>query len=257
VTLSIRALAPQFDPRRIANLAGWFDALDSAGYTASSNRVSHWLDKSGNGRTLSQTTPVQNNQPTLTESAGDTPGSTVAVLNGRQGFFFDGLNDRLTSEATYTTTHARTIFCVVRTTNTFANRASWSLGATTGSVVRLTSLEGSPTSGSKLIATDGVAVNPATTADRDSTVAHISCHSQSSARVLRYFLNGSSLALTNATLSTQTNFAGLTVGDRNDGAGVNLPGIIGELLFYDREISTEERNAITRYLGARWGITVA
>jgi len=255
VTLSIRALAQQFDPRRIANLTGWFDALDSAGYTASSNRVSDWLDKSGNGRTVSQTTT--NNQPTLTESAADTPGSTVAVINGRQGLFYDGLNDRLTSQATYTTTHARTIFCVVRTTSTSPNRASWSLGATSGSVVRLTSLEGSPTSGSKLIATDGAGGNPATTADRDSTAAHISCHSQSSARVLRYFLNGTSLALTSATLSLQTNFAGLTVGARSDGIDINLPGIIGELLFYDREISTEERNAITRYLGARWGITVA
>ncbi len=253
--MSVRVIRTRFDPRQIASLTGWFDALDSAGYTSVNDQISEWLDKSGGGRHLAQTTA--NNRPTLFESTFDLQNTTRAIVNGRQALFFDRNNDRLTSTATFTTSHARTIFAVVRTSGATDNQPAWSLGALSGSAVRLVSYEGGATSGSKLVAGDAFAINASTTATRDSTVAHISCHSQSSARVLRYFLDGTSIAIAvGATLSTQTDFAGLEVG-RLSVNNSFFGGHYGELLIYDRELSAAERDAITRYLGGRWGIAVS
>ena len=61
----------------------WFDAADSATVVHSSNSVSQWNDKSGNGRHATQTT------------ASDRPTLQAGVLNSKAVLRFDGSNDKL------------------------------------------------------------------------------------------------------------------------------------------------------------------
>lgn len=78
----LRPLASGFNPKSIANLAGWWDASDSTTITIATG-VSAWADKSGNGRTLTQSTT--NNQPALVANQ----------INGKPAISFDGVNDTL------------------------------------------------------------------------------------------------------------------------------------------------------------------
>ena len=59
----------------------WFDAADSATVVHSSNSVSQWNDKSGNGRHATQTT------------ASDRPTLQAGALNSKAVLRFDGSND--------------------------------------------------------------------------------------------------------------------------------------------------------------------
>lgn len=73
-TRRIRSFSAGFSPLRIADLAVWYDANDTASLTVDgSNKVSQWNDKSGNARHATQGTGA--NQPTLLTNQ----------LNGRPG----------------------------------------------------------------------------------------------------------------------------------------------------------------------------
>jgi hypothetical protein len=85
-----RLLVPRtgFDPRRIANLAGWWDASDAATVTLNSGNVSEWRDKSGANRHLSQST------------AANQPAYTTAAQNGRNGVTFTGASSHFLTYST-------------------------------------------------------------------------------------------------------------------------------------------------------------
>jgi hypothetical protein len=85
MSMSPRLLRPRasgFNPKSISGLAGWWDFNDAATVTVQTG-ISSVLDKSGNGRTLLQTTT--NNQPAWTANA----------INGKYAAVFDGMNDTL------------------------------------------------------------------------------------------------------------------------------------------------------------------
>jgi len=72
----LRPTAPGgFDPRRLAGLAAWFDTTDSTKRTIDTG-VTTWVDKSANAYTLTQGTGTA--QPTL------------STLNGVQAFAYNG-----------------------------------------------------------------------------------------------------------------------------------------------------------------------
>jgi len=82
----LRPKASGFNPKSIAGLALWLDASDSSTITLNGATVSQWRDKSGNGRNLSEATA--NNQPTM------------STMNGKSALSFDGVNDSLTNSST-------------------------------------------------------------------------------------------------------------------------------------------------------------
>jgi hypothetical protein len=89
----LRPTAPSgFDPRRISDLAAWHDAADSTTITTDSGRVASWADKSGNGRTMANS------------SSGSTqPDYIIGGRNGRNVIRFTAAStQRLNAAATST-----------------------------------------------------------------------------------------------------------------------------------------------------------
>ena len=82
----LRPRASGFNPKSIAGLALWLDASDSSTITLNGATVSQWRDKSGNARDLSEATA--NNQPTM------------STMNGKAALSFDGVNDSLSTSST-------------------------------------------------------------------------------------------------------------------------------------------------------------
>ena len=95
---------PAVDPGSLNDIALWLDVADTSSITKdSSNKVSNWADKSGNGGSASQSTAA--NQPTFTASG----------LNNLPTLSFDGSNDYLRS-STLNISQPYSIFMVAKTT---------------------------------------------------------------------------------------------------------------------------------------------
>lgn len=90
------APAPPFTPLSLSPLA-WYDASDTSTLTVSSNLVSQWNDKSGNGYNLSQGTSVER------------PDSGLTTRNGLNVVDFDGsASMSAATAANWTTLHTST-----------------------------------------------------------------------------------------------------------------------------------------------------
>jgi len=88
----LRPRASGFNPKSIANLEGWWDAADASTVTLDSGRVSAWADKSGKGRTMSNST-----------SGSTQPDYITAARNGRNVIRFAAAStQRLQSAGTST-----------------------------------------------------------------------------------------------------------------------------------------------------------
>ena len=95
---------PPVEPGSLNDIALWLDVADTSSITKdSSNKVSNWADKSGNGGSASQSTAA--NQPTFTASG----------LNNLPTLSFDGSNDYLRS-STLNISQPYSIFMVAKTT---------------------------------------------------------------------------------------------------------------------------------------------
>lgn len=252
-----QASAGAFDPRTIANLTGWFDATDATSYTETSGQISEWRDKSGSNNHIAQTTA--NNRPTLFESSGDTQNTTRAAINGRQGIFFDGVNDRLVTDNTVTSGQSRTVFVIARRTNNTTNATAACFGLTTVTgVARWLCRYGR--SADLSVGGDSNTTNQTISSLLAWDTNHVVCWSQNGTnRNLSYFFNGTSQAITGNPPVNQTSFAGLTVGALVGGSSIIqfMNGIIGELVIYNRELTADERSIVTRGLGIKWGVAVS
>jgi hypothetical protein len=83
-------LTAEVTPRAISGCALWLDAADATTLTLSGSTVTAWADKSGNGRTATQT--VSGNRPTYTASQGTVSftASSSSFLNLPDGTFPSG-----------------------------------------------------------------------------------------------------------------------------------------------------------------------
>jgi hypothetical protein len=235
----LRPLATGFDPRRISGLVAWWDAQVATSYDIQTG-VQNWRDLSGNGHTVSQNTT--NNQPTL------------STINGRTALLFDGSNDQLdaaSSVLSVTSASAFSFFGVTQITNTelgFVLGHASAAGVGVGIYANTTALEFRYGNAVGLLASP-------TKADNVPQVWSAT-HNNKSAT---WSLDGT-VASAVTTASTFTSpAANLAIGNRPGGAtsGTYLSGRIGSLLIYNRELSLAERQRIERWLGQRWGVTVA
>jgi hypothetical protein len=255
----LRPRATGFDPRTISNLTGWYDAAGSTSYTESSGQVSQWNDKSGQGNHLTQTTA--NNRPTLFESLSDTQNATRAAINGRQTLFFDGVNDVLETSNTVTSGQSRTIFAVARRSANTGYGTLCCFGPIVNSVSnRWLCRYGN--NDDKVVGGDSISTNQTISVLPAWDSAHIACWSQNSTtRNLTYLVNSTSYAVTGNPPVAMTSFAGLLVGCIQTAAPTNsriqfMNGSVGELVIYNRELSSTERTTVFRGLANRWGITL-
>lgn len=263
-------------PAAINGLAVWLDAADSSSCTAVDGQVSQWRDKSGNGRHFEQTTA--NNRPTLFTSASDSQTTTPATINGVQGFYFDGINDRLVGNAAAGTTvryaPGATALCVFRLVNAangggqlfyFSHGQSvpfpgtrFSLAVFTtptggyypsSSSVDNTNQSGLQTGGAIAFATNYIARYSV-----DYTAAEHQVFTNSRITAAASGRTGGPQTFTSNTASTVSTIGALFT---NQFAQFFV-GIIGELLIYNRTLSPSEIATIEKnYLSPKWGILVA
>lgn len=241
-----------FDPRRIANLQNWYDALDASTITLNSGNVSEWRDKSGNGRHATQASASA--QPNYA-AAGVLPSAVIAPAGGAVDMALTNSVGVLRNlgGATLIAVHrpaqvAGTQPAVFFSSGTsaFAARAALSCGLTTAAL---------EAGGRRLDANGYQQVNSAATAN--TAYVHGAIFNYSAA-TLNMYVNGSvaasstSYQTSGSTSDTDSVVARLF---SNDG-GARYIGAIAEVLVFNRAISADEMTALSRYLGRKWGISV-
>jgi len=227
----LRPTASGFDPRSISGLLVWLDAADTS-YNASTGT---WADKSGAGRNFSQ--GDVNNRPIV----------SAVTQNGRTVLEFDGSNDQLIHNSNFLQIANCTLFAAFRRLgNTFGGVIASSGNSDRSPGILIDSTRGVIRGFSNLAlagagAVDTFNITSGTVTDGAAVI----------------FTNGTQIATSaasNTLLADQTTTA---VGSYRTTAANYMNGYIGEIMAYNRVLSTAERQRVERALGRKWGITVA
>lgn len=253
----LRPRASGFDPRTIANLGLWLDASDTSSLTLNANTVSEWRDKSGNGRHFAQAT------------AASQPNAVNRTQNGRRVLDFEGAQELLGNAASLNilrnvggaTIMAALQYDVLATisatrTAVFVSTNSNAVQARAALASFAPAVDSFGAGGRRLDANSFASVSVTITANQQNVAAAILDYANSDAFIYRNgSLGSSSLSFQTTGNTPDTDALGVTVGSGN---GQNfMDGWLGEVLIWPRALSAAERAAAERYLGRKWGITVA
>ena len=217
--------------KKANQLALWLDAADTSSITHSSNAVSQWNDKSGNGNHASQSTAA--NQPTLTTSA----------LNGKPVITFDGTNDFIASTS-LNITQSYSIFLVAQTNNNTSGRDYLfdGVGSQNRSLIAL------DYSGKiQMWAYNSWANSNFNTPSGYFVLSAVFDTSSSSLS-----LNGTRANGLNIGTSSLTD--GITIGANRLANADYLKGRIAEFLILDETASTGTQSIVEGYLAHKWGL---
>lgn len=245
-----------FNPKSIANLGLWLDASADSSLTLNANTVSEWRDLSGNGRHMEQGTavaqPIANTRTQNARRALDFQGgqfmlgnaASLNVLRDKPGVtaFIVGKIDQIITQQTFmNTTRSGSDNQTRFTLDNDAPANSWRVG------------------GRRLDSDTFNAVTLTGSADTNSNVLTGVLDYANSDAVL--YENGSLLG-SNTSFQTDGNTADtdsdyVHIGANIQGTAAFLYGFIGEVILYQRALSDAERQGVERYLGHKWGITVA
>lgn len=235
-----RLLRPRqtgFSPRNIANLVLWLDGDDASTITLETG-VKVWADKSGGSRNFTQDT--LNSQP-----------SYSSTLNGKRVVSFNGTAHQLNNLTNIINTANVTMFVV-------GQRNSGTFG---GYITSMDNGGGGDVSPGILINFSNVAVRGdagtlATAAGGFSGPSVITALLTGYAPSL--YVNGSFVQSQAASPSVNTALNVKTsIGTYRIQAANFLNGYIAEIICYTRALGTTERQRVERYLGRKWGLTVA
>jgi hypothetical protein len=247
----LRPTASGFDPRRIAGLALWLDAADAStigntsggpGGISNNSPVRYWGDKSGGGR-----------HATSSGADAAVPTYVSAGINGIPALSFDGSPDTLDGAWSLTLT-GQTVVMVgtIRSGGTNGGRL-WTQSdasgdaSTSGHYIPLLR-DGTNNAFSSYASTGFRAV---VSVSLSTPLLMISRHTGS--EIQNSLNNGASQTYGHTLNKTFTRYrmgADFASSGRHDGN-------IAEVLVYSRSVSDTERNALARYLGRKWGITVS
>jgi hypothetical protein len=247
----LRPTAPSgFDPRRIAGLALWLDAADFStlgntsggpGGVSNNSPVKYWGDKSGNGRNA-------------TSSGADSvvPTYLSSGVNGAPSLSFDG-NDVLDGTWSLTLTSETVFFVGTMRTGTESGGRIWTQSdvdqdsVTAGGYIPM--LRDSANNG---IASFSATFRAASSVSLNTPLVFISRHTGSQ---VQNSVNNQSAQTSNFTLNKT--FTRYRMGARFTDSIARLDGNIAEVLVFSRNVSDSERDTVARYLGRKWGVTVA
>jgi hypothetical protein len=229
----LRPLATGFNPRSISGLYAWFDAVDTATSTTSTG-ISSWRDKSGTGLNATQSTGAT--QP------------LVSVMNGKRAFsFFPGSG--LIAQATYSIT-AQSTFCAFQcdTASAFGRIVTQETDAATATYIPLLL----PNPGAFTVGSFFSSGFRAAGAITQSAPTIGESHHSGSA--VQAFVNGSGGSAFSGSLSFSP--TRLCIGNTGTSSNSFL-GVIGEVLVWNRSLTSTEITTVRRYLSRKWGITTA
>ena len=217
----------------ISGLKLWLDASDTTTITKDgSNLVSVWGDKSGEGNDLAQATG--SSQPLWVDS----------VLNSKPIIRGDGVNDTIT-RATFTggeESQINTILlvCKVGTTGTSDNKYVFDSGVT----LKRHLLTNNTASNEYLLFASTIALIG--TPDTNYNVFTLEFNNTSS------ILRRQKIQLGTGTVGTDA-LNGFTLFSAFDG-GQSSNADIAEVLVYNKQLTTTDRDDIEQYLTAKWGL---
>ena len=228
-----------FSPRQIGGCALWFDATDSSTITLSSGSLTQWNDKSGNGRNL---TAVFANATV-----------SSAYQNGLNVFNFSG--NALYRTAADTAVYPQDVYIIIALKSTTAHVDVLGVGATnTGNFNSLTF--GEYTASRWHNGSDYYNRTPNCISPTNET-------STSFLLIQWSIANGNYLIRRNGTQLVQTATYSWTlpagsifqIGYRHpDNNGVNFSGYIGEIIVFNNQIGTTDRQRVESYLAQKWGL---
>lgn len=230
---------PAFVPSDIAGLKLWLDASDSGTITLNGSNVSQWDDKSANSYNYTQATAT--NQPTY----------TTAGQNGLNCLTFAS-NDFLVNASINWGASASTLFLVMKETGTGYQNVFTTGGGNTGQWGYGVS---DTSSGNKIAIFDigqgfaGFAGSP-TTSNAD-VLCFTSAGISGSSVTANLFKNGSADASNPVTLTNTTSATGSQIGAAS-GGGEAYDGTICEVIMYDSQLGTSDRNKVENYLKTKW-----
>ena len=230
---------PAADPESLSkyvqygDLELWLDASDiSSVIKDSSNKVSQWADKSGNGVNVSQSDSAK--QPTFTASG----------LNNLPTLTFDGSNDYLTSSS-MDITQPYSAFLVAKTTGGSGKQYLFDGATSNNSHRSLISLN----NGGKVQLWSGSWGN--SNVNTPSGYFTIAAVFNSTSGLVS--INGS--AVTGLSTGTGSLQSGIRIG-ANYLANVDfLSGNIAEVLIVNGAFNNEDRQKMEGYLANKWGIS--
>jgi hypothetical protein len=245
-----KGMAPTFSPLQLSGLSAWYRA--DKGVTLNGATVSAWGDQSGNGRHFSQGTAAS--QPTFAATG----------LGGQPALTFDGTSDSLATAATVFSTPSSgmkvTLFVVASivslatgavilelSTNTNAVNYGWLLSYGSGKVAfaRLDTLGWSNEEVATTAGTPHVLM-----ATLDKTLSALE------ARIWVDNSNAGTQTLDTDGATPMTTAQPLFLGARGGTASFGAL-TVAEVIMVGDVLSTKDQNSVARYLGARYGITVA
>lgn len=242
----LRPTASGFNPATISGIAQWWDANDSAAVLLNSAFVESWTSKAGTKTVASQSTA--NNRPATT------------TVNGKTAILFDGSNDgfNFTGVAAVDETW---IIVAAQTADQSGTRAllndggdGQGIGVAKGSSKLVDVGFGSPSVEGVTRLRPSYAPNPATFFGP----AVLSVVKSAAAGGFVFIDGTQRISAVDSSASFTT--PGTRTIQRIGFYGPTLfqfQGWIGEILRYDRPLSSSERLKVERYLGKKWGIVVA
>lgn len=246
--MSPRLLRPRasgsFKPDSISGIVHWWDANDASTVTLSSGAVSEWKSKAGTLTTASQTTA--NNRPTTT------------TVNGKTAILFDGENDGLNFTGTSRTDESWFVATAQLSAQSGQRQILSDGGAGTGisatqAVNKLLEVAfgGFDEGTHRLRSTH----ENGTVALRPTVISVV----RSAAAGGFVFDSGiaQASAVNGATSFTSSLADTMSKIGYYSSSLFQFHGWIGEILLYDRALASDERAKVERYLGKKWGITVA
>ncbi len=234
---SILSAQPVFTPANLYGGQVWYDATQQA-----AGAVTSWADKFSNVGAATQGTGAQQ------------PICTANQINGRNGLVFTGSSSQtllIPSGINTLPTGDSTIFIVGKRATASGNTEIMTALGVTGTgtnreYLRFNTAE--QIDGQNNIA--GVPVSQACT----TTTASIHRFRRSGTTQAVSVNNAAETINTSAT--NETGVDGSYIGSRL-GTSQFLTGVIGEIIIYNRSLSTAEYIAVSQYLSQKWGIAIS
>ena len=242
----LRPTASGFNPATISGIVHWWDANDASTVTLDSGAVSTWTSKAGTKTAASQSTA--NNRPATT------------TVNGKTAILFDGSNDGFDFTGV-SRTDETWIIAAAQTTDQSGQRQMLSDGgdgtgmsATKGAEKFLEVAFGGFTEG-----TNRLRVRYSATASTPMGPGVFTCVRSAAAGGF-VFIDGTQRIGAVSPFASSFTTSGATTIRRIGYYSSSLfqfNGWIGDILCWNRALSDSDRLKVERYLGKKWGITVA
>lgn len=228
---TLRPRVSGFNPKSISGLYAWYDAADASTITQATG-VSAWADKSGNGRTCSQATGV--NQPAY----------VLAGQNGKNVIDFASSTYKMTTDGTAWSLTDNTMFWSFQFPDTAASAASWVL-FDFNTVREL--VYGNTTAEFRL----GVTLTGVVPVSRRWYILSIQFLGVPTIYRLNQSagttITGNATYLSGASTQMYMGFGGGNTGIR---------GYIGESITYSTALSATQVTTVNNYLAKKWGATI-